>query len=607
FFFISFIAAAINEMKKNFGDISNNQLVNKFKDFKTYEDLPFYISNVETKRALGLVYLDKNVKDGVVYYYRIHKRSAPKRHFGWTLCKTGMGNYILPQLKAKWADADGTDSLIQLMWSLPLDKTQDSFAKTKQEEDTQFNNALHGLPFPYSSLSANVVTKSNEAWNFEERILPQFNEEKNALEFRWRKETTPKEITQAHIILVDEVYNEGSSSDTAIVIATDTSTVEYIYEINVQDTLNGIHISWDPLPNEAYYTGIEIKRYDSDDLLDSTIYLGPQETMYLDRNLILGNYYRYYVKALFVPQKGLVQKVGAQGVGTFSRFTKPLPPFNLEANTTDQFIELNWEHADEQTVFAYYVYRGTNPEDLELASGPIKTSSFTDTLEALSGRTHYFYAVASQNFQQDTSDYSNIVSIKPDKAIDLMEPSTVEVYFANDEAHLNWRDVRSGDNIIEGYVVQRKANNEEAYTTIHKGFINKATFVDTSISRGNTYSYRVASRSIYGDLSKFSSGTIVEIEKDKVATINTFFVRNVTEGINISLPKMTSPSRKAYNIYRKSASENNYNKIATIDATTFEYIDRKVQNDQLYIYYITLVETDDREGPKGKTKTIRVK
>ena len=595
------------EMKKNFGGISNNQLANKFKNLSKAEDLPFYFNNVQTKRALGIVFLDENVEEGVVYYYRVHRKSDPKKHFGWSLCKGGMGNYILPNLKAKWAKAQASDSLINVMWKLNLDKTQESFPITKEENDEQFNAALHGLPFPYSSLSAKVMTLNGNSWTFAEDILPDYNEEDNSLEFRWRKNSTPKEITQARLILVDEVYNEGGGSDTAFVIAVDSSMVELIYGINVQDTLNGIHVSWNPLPNEPYYAGVEITRYDSDDVMDTTVILAPNRSSYMDRNMTLGNYYRYQVKALFVPQAGLVQTIPAQGVGTFSRFTKPLPPFNLKAETVDNFIKLDWEHAQEETVYGYYIYRGTSPEDLELAAGPIKEATYIDSLEALSGRTHYFYTVASQNYRQDTSAYSKVVSIKPDKAIEMMEPSNVNVYFANGEIHLDWRDVRNGDNIIEGYVVERKLNNETEYQLITTPFTKKASFIDKDVELGNTYYYRVASRSIYGDLSKFSDGTIFKAEKEKVMTLNEFSVRNVSNGIHISLPKITVANRKAYNIYKKEASEKDFSKIITLNSKTFDFVDQAVEKNKLYVYYITLTETDDREGSKGKSKTLRRK
>ena len=595
------------EMKKNFGGISNNQLVQKFKNLNNAEDLGFYYNNVETKRALGITFLDEDVQDGVVYYYRIHRKTDPKRHFGWTLCKAGMGNYILPNLKAKWASAEGNDSLINLMWKLPIDKEASSFPLTKQEDDELFNAALHGLPFAYSSLTAKVMTLNNETWSFAENIIPEFNADDNTLQFRWRKKSNPKEITQARLILVDQVYNEGGASDTAFVVAIDTATVELIYGINVVDTLNAIYISWDQLPAEPYYAGVEIGRYNSQDVLDTTVILAPNATSYMDRNLELGDVYRYQVKALFVPQKGLVQKMPAQGAGTYSRFTKPLPPFNLKGKPIDNFIKLDWEHADEETVYGYYIYRGTSPEQLELAAGPIKEATFTDSLEALSGRTHYFYAVATQNYRQDTSVYSNVISVKPDKAIEMMEPGNVNVYFANGEIHLDWRDMRNGDNIIEGYVIERKLNNETEYKAITIPFIKKASFIDKDVELGNTYYYRVACRSIYGDLSDFSDGTIFTAEKEKVMTINEFSVRNVSNGIQISLPKITVDNRKAYNIYKKESNEKNYSKVISLNTKTFDFIDQDVEKNKLYVYYITLTETDDREGVKGKSKTIRRK
>ncbi len=598
------------EMQKNL-DGSEEDLLNKFTSFSTPEDLFVYYGFIETKQALGMVFHDKNVVDGTLYFYKITKQSlgAQPEVWGYGLCRGGMGNYALPQLRPVWSGAKGRDSLTSLQWSLTIDQNVIDGLKMKNlyPDKKEINEAIHALPYSPKAVRARVMVENNRQWEEKGIIFPKYDESEDVLTFSFTQDAIPEQATRAYIILEDEVYNLGMPSDTAIVFSVDSMSARLIYGINVTDTLNGIHLAWEQLPIKPYYSGIEILRFDSNDELDTVAVLGPQEKEFVDRKVEVGNHYRYQVKALFVPQKGLEQIVPAQGVGTYSKFTKPLPPTNLKGGTEGKYIKLDWEYVDEPSHYAFYVYRGTSSKKLELCAGPILEKTYTDTLEALNGRTDYFYVVNSQNYRQDTSSYSNMISVRPDKPIEMSVVETIDLYYANNEMRLDWRDLRKGNNAIKGYILQRRAGDETDFKTIHEGVLLKSAYIDSGIEFGKNYAYRVAATSIYGDQGEFSLPFSKVVEKSKVATINQFFVRNTSQGIVVSLPKMVVSDRESYVIYKRESTQEEFQKLATIPANKFEYLDTVVSSDKLYVYKVTTIEKDGREGPKGSSKTIRVK
>lgn len=600
----------LEEIKSQFGNLTEDELTSLYLNFKSVEDLPFLYNLIETKQALGMVFLDTEITKGYYYIYNIIRVSTngEKEYWGNAYTKGGLGNYTLKHLKASWSQASARDSNYHLQWQLPVSEDLlNSIVKDSAHPDESYNEVLQYLPFKYSDLTADVYTNTGNGYQYSGNYYPRLSDNNDTLYFEVIEGDVSAETVTAYIKLKDEVYNTGISSDTALVFTEDSASVQMIYNILVKDTLNGINISWEQLPEKPYYTGIQIIRYDSDEMRDTIAMLDPIATEYTDRNIAIGQYYRYSVSAIFVPQSGLVQPVGAQGTGTFSRFTKPLPPYNLMAETMGKYIGLEWSSTDEPSVYGYYVYRGTSSENLELIKGPIFEKKFIDSLEALSGRSFYYYAVAAQNYRQDTSVYSNIVSIKPNKSIELMNPTPVNLYFANGKIIADWDDIRNGDNIIEGYKLQRRESQNSEFENIHDDLLGKPSFSDDLIIPGKTYSYRVAAVSIYGDMSSYSEATQITVPQNIIGTIDVFSARNLTHGIKISIPQMSVDNQSGFNIYRREEGQEAFVKIAKLDGRTFNYLDTDVINDKYYVYVITINSNDNREGSRGKSITVKRK
>ncbi len=597
------------DLRKQMGNLSKKEAFSKLIN-SPLDSIAFLYGFVETKIALGHVYFDDKVKANYYYMYRVYKKSkdADKRLIGYAYCYGGAGNYTLDYLKPQWKSAEGKDSMVMVEWVLPMiDSPTDEFEKKNISTIDGVNNTIQNLPFLTYNLRARVMVNGPNGFEQEAIITPTKNENSDTLIYTYEAANIGAEQVSSYLLLQDEVYNVGVPSDTALVFPYDSTTADIIYSLNVIDTLNGIYIEWNKLPDRPYYTGIEILKYNSRDELDTVAILAPDAKSYLDRSVEVGQYYRYQVKALFVPQKGLIQRVAAQGTGTFSKFTKPLPPFNLKASTLDQYINLEWEVVDEPSIYGYYVYRGTTNKNLELAAGPIFEKNFTDSLTSLSGRSFYTYAVSSQNYAQDTSQYSNLVSIRPDKSISTFNAPSVNIYYANKTMRLDWKDVRAHDNIIESYILERKVNENGEYVRLNADALTKPSYIDEDVVAGNTYYYRVASVSTYGDITEFSEASLYKVQKSKVPTINKFYARNVTGGVKTTIPSMNSDSRKAYNIYRKKAEAEDFSLLASIPANESNYLDTNIVKGEYYVYVITLILEDNREGSRGKSVTVRVK
>ena len=84
-----------------------------------------------------------------------------------------------------------------------------------------------------------------------------------------------------------------------------------------------------------------------------------------------------------------------------------------------------------------------------------------------------------------------------------------------------------------------------------------------------------------------------------------FTARSITDGIEIALPTLVYENRKSYNIYRKEEGANSFSKIATLKPDDFIYIDKEVSMGKYYLYAISIVENDDREGKLSDEKAVK--
>lgn len=597
----------IEDIKKLYSFSTNDELVNYFNTHTRPKDYPIIYSKIETKLALGQVFLDSDVKKGDIYFYIVIrvKKDKTQEAWGFSLVQSKAGNYTLPYYKPLLKSIKATDSLINLTWQLPV--SMDLYMNLPKPTSLIAKDSgglTLKMPFYPSSLKANVMIENNGSFIETQKLLPVLNASNDTVTYFYTKKCLPEEALTAYLITEDEVYNQGISSDTAHAYAIQNNMVPFITGIRINEIVNGIQISWDKVPEKPYLTGVQIGRYNSDEVYDSIATVPVSDTSFIDYQVQVGQHYRYKVKTVFLPGLGVEQSLPAESVGTFTRFTLPLPPYDVTVENNGKNILLKWEAIDDPAFFGYYVYRGTSSKQLDLVAGPVTERNFLDTAASLSGRSEYYYAISTQNLRQDTSIYSPVVSITPNRKINTSSPTTINFYFSDNSLRVYWDDVRQDDNAIESFVVQKKTKEQKTFSDFTTQPVINNFIEDSNIVAGVAYQYRVASVSFRGDTEEYGETYEYTLPDQEVDKINLFFLRNVTGGIHISWPEMET-NRKAYTIYRREASDKKFSKLRTVGSSTFFYVDKTARLDKTYVYSITITEMDNREGRMGNSRSIR--
>jgi hypothetical protein len=626
------------EKMKNF--TTSTQTMAYLNSSPSYKDLALFAElKVEFLQALGFAFLDNSAQKNELYRYSLYEITDKKTE---TLIEEvgvfyNPKNFLLDEVSTQLSRISGSDSSVAFEWNVVFSSIKDnSLEQTKAAN--QLDEVFRQMPIQATKildnttydriksiyiqnqkvLSVNQIddftthfnvfyrVNGNEKWNFLEKQLASLDTSGKKIIVA-RIAGKLDDVVETLLIPEDYVYNTGDTSKIARGVVAHKGSVELIYGVSATDSTNSIILKWKKLSNKPYYSGIEIaKSWGNEQTKVIQIVPITQDT-FIDTDVYpAGRMFTYFVRPLFIDFQDLEQDVPASAVMTCGKFSKPTPPFNLKVKSEGAFAKLTWEVADEKAGHSYFIYRGTSPQKMIPIRSAVKTQEYLDTTSYLSARLTYYYAIMATNVTQDTSDFSPYMSYTPIKKEEVQSPPLLGHEIINNQAILTWSDVKINDDFIVGYVLQRKKRGELKYTTIHKSLLTQANFTDETFQRGIDYLYKVASVTVKGDTANFSSEVSIkaDIIKTEVVSITNIKLTNMSKTIKISWPSVELEAIKNYKIYRKLPTEENFKLIATLPNGNFDFEDKNVKTDMIYVYTVTALYKDNNESVIAEKKSI---
>ena len=570
-------------------------------------------ATMDLQLVLGNVYIDADVTVGAAYYYRIFRVDQAGQRTFWSEGTTvaGADNATLKQLQVHGMQVSAIDSVVQMSWALPVNQFVTPLPVVPSSpvdlSDLTFIKSLAAHITTPESVKGVLMVYNGTEWKQAETLMPSLNVKGDSLLFYWTKSCLPEDVVRAYIVPQDIVANPGTPSDTLTAVAISSQRLVLIYGASARDTTDAVRLSWDRLPAKPYYTGVEVTRDNGSDSTFSVVArLTPQDSVYYDYKVRPGISFTYRVRPIFIPLQGLEQITPAEAVGSCTKFSKPLPVSELQVVNEGRHIRVNWTGTDSPSLYGYYVYRGTSKTNLSVISPTIArgATTYLDTVEALSGRTEYFYSVMATNVRQDTSLLVAPVGIRPLRSIETTYPRNVEVSLVNKAAWLSWNDVRQEDNILTGFILQKQTRPNGPFSSVSATVLTEPSYIDTTLRAGQTVWYRIGAVTAFGDTTAFSEPAELSVPRPAPDPVFTFYVRNLTEGIEVSWPGISNGLREKYGIYRREAESEDFTKIGEVDQRGTLYVDTKVQNGAKYVYSVTAIEADNRESKRVKSEAI---
>lgn len=583
--------SSYTEFVKRVGEGTAQQIKNAFNaktDEEAYRGLlsgdpkkiGFMFLSKDFLTGIGALWQDNDIKNNQpATTYKVVRVDVKDQESNLFVQKLGEIARV-PFAKYELQDLVSTDSAVQISWATKLQGTPAFMGKVYRRANTEKAFQL----MPSTTLIYDVADSSKTYY---------------------QENVAAGRLYQYYLIPEDFAGNQGLPSDTATALSRSFSKIKNISDFKIKDSLKGAWLSWSTLPNEGVYTGIQIlKSRKSNVGFVEVATLSPNDTSYFDRAILPNVVYHYQIRPTLVNVKGYAMLSPATAsIAVKNANEIPMAPQGLKVwqDSTAQ-VKLYWDVNPEVDQFAYYVYRGTSKDNMQLVSGGLRTNIYVDSLSNLDGEATYWYGIKLMNISQKMSDLSVLVPFKPLKVAFVPYPSGISARYAEGMVKLNWDNViEKYDNLI-GYRLYRKNKNEKEFKLLSPAIINLAYFEDSTAIAGNTYSYAVSAVNTANNQSVLSPLTNISISGDQLLSPPAdLYLLNKPQGVYLSWPAH-SELKVSHVVYRKSSTETGYRAIG--EAETDSYLDTSAQKGMLYLYRIVVKNKLGTSNPSVE-KSIR--
>ncbi len=356
---------------------------------------------------------------------------------------------------------------------------------------------------------------------------------------------------------------------------------------------NQVSLTWTPSTDNVGVTGYKV--YRSSGGGGYVQVAAPVSTAFTDAGLANGTAYSYKISAVDAAANESPQSVAATATPVDGQ--PPTTPTGLSATAGTNQVALAWTaSSDNVAVTGYRVYRSSGGGAYAQIATP--TSAFyTDT--AVTAGTAYSYRIAAVDAAANLSPQTAPVTATPTSAGDTVAPSTPTGLVATGgtaQVSLTW--TVSTDNVgVTGYTVYRSTGGG-AYAQV--GTPVGASYTDTGLTNGTTYSYKVAATDAAGNTSAQSAAasaapgdttppstpSIIAVTKDGAAHTITITWNAATD--NVAVVK--------YKVYR---STNGGTAVVAGQPSGLSYLENNLSNGATYAYQVTAVDAAGNESAKS--------
>ena len=556
------------------------------KQFERLDSMKFLGNPLIVRLALGVCFLDKQVEKNKNYHYRISKIDTKGN-----VLESFISNEVY--YPSKYVNSPLTlsskrtsDNFIQIIWKANADFKPSSFKVFRRE-------------------------------NFKDDFIPinplkSYNSGQNQIALSIVDSTVKANNTYEYFILPFDYYeNEGIPSDTVTLPAFSFNKIFPPYEIKVTevDSLGGLKISW-KLDNKDKIISVKIFRsiYSDKDFTQIGEVNG-LDSVYIDRTAEPMVKYFYYLQ--LNDQFGEVPLQSAKVFGLYKSNAIPPPPYYLRPDTTSFGVKLVWNKPDEY-VKKYHIYRNIgddeNLSELKVIQSTDSVVQFLDTSSSLKGNRVYYYSVRAENTSGNLSRFSDTVQVHPKIKTVINSPKQLNGYELDGKVFLYWENLFEKDETIEGYKVYRKKLGDvrNEFIALFDTLLppKRNNFVDITPTEGNDYEYSVKAFDMFGNESNFSSSIKISIPEAPILPPAGLTAISIDEGIKISWQPTSQQNNKGYKIYRYERWQEP-KEIGSVNAETYEYLDKSCTNGNLYFYFVKTVNNKGKESMPSEELGIR--
>ncbi len=431
--------------------------------------------SLEVAAALGLYFEDQDVRKGEYYLYKIYPAQAIKE----MAVDTGflyLGTDEVFQLpKVTEVQVEFGDQVAYLSWDKTMFDHFYSSYEVERSEDGQNFEAVNALPFV-------GLDKGNKR---EARMLLMDSLAINDQVYIYRVKGKT---------IFDEV---GPPSDPVQGMGVNPKVSPPAIDQISNNEKTGVGIGWELQPeNEKEILGFQLRRSSSEggtyELLSGDKYIDKTLRYFIDENPLPKAYYKIVA----------IDKYGRElpsyaALAQMDDDTPPAPPTGIRGTVMeDGTMVLSWTPNTEPDIMGYRIYlanRKGREEYVQITPRPVKTNFFSYLVPMNTLSEEIFIKIRALDFRQNKSDFSEIATIMRPDSLPPAAPIFISARPSSEAVQLSWENSASVD--VVSMVLERLGEEQTEWKAIktmtYPMDTNVKTYRDTTVERGQRYTYRL--------------------------------------------------------------------------------------------------------------------
>ncbi len=324
---------------------------------------------------------------------------------------------------------------------------------------------------------------------------------------------------------------------------------------------------------------------------------------YIDKNPV-EHKTNYYVVASVDTAKNISQSMPAYVA--LKDLVPPAKPIGLSGEIdTNGLVKLAWPKGKEPDLNGYRVYYSNRKNsDFHALTGTFQDTTFTDTINLVTLDELIYYRIVAVDINYNNSEYSDIIELKKPDVVNPVAPVLKKYRVTDSTVYITWATSSSKD--VTKQLLYRKDTKDgwQVYKEFN-GDVNE--FTDDKVKKENTYEYKLVAVDDAGLVSEMSKPLVVRV-----------FSTGMKPGVNNFTVKLDKDSKSvilkwdddkgcdcSYLIYR-SINGNSLQMLASSIGGSKEYVDTDITSKGTYTYAVKVVNKDGDKSQLSESKKIEV-
>lgn len=330
---------------------------------------------------------------------------------------------------------------------------------------------------------------------------------------------------------------------------------------------------------------------------------GSDQNEFVDTGVESGYY--YYYRLLLSDETNPKGKLSSPVIAAVKDSEPPKEPVIREVKALDEKrFTISWQASASDDVVAYRIYRATRkgqPQVIRIVNLETrKTKTLSEVLQYTGkAESEYRYAIAAVDGAGNVSGKTEYRWLRMPDRIAPRPPSLLQAEQDQDRMVLSWLANREND--LAGYRVYRRDNKAgSSFKPLHKGLLQKTSFVDDRIKPLHAYVYRVAAVDRYGNESRVTRGIVkrTTASGEAVQVPERFRIDRGKNGYPV-LSWRSADKRAAMRYIVQRSDGGDFVSISGLIEKS-RYVDDSIRDERAYRYRVQAVDTQGQFSVPSK-------